>query len=464
MLREWQLECAEKAVQKYKNGQRHFFCQATPGAGKTVLAATVASRLLQDNMIDLVLCFSPSLTVSDGIKTTFAQALNCSFSGGLGSIGQSLTYQSLKFLNDEFWRTLDNYRVFVVFDEIHHCSGTCFEDANTWGQQILLRIQRSATFTLAMSGTPWRSDCLPIVMGEYKDPSGKLLVDYQYTLKRAIEEGICRTPRIVLVDNEQLSVASEGKVESFSSILEMMKQTNTSYQSVIHNKDAMEYLLKLGCRQLAKLRIQSPNAGGLVVAASVNHANMIKNILVQKYYQTVSMVTYRHQEPLAEIEKYRKANTQWIVSVGMISEGTDIPRLQVCCHMSSTKTELYFRQVLGRILRVNSKIKQYAWLFTFAEPNLISFSQRVEEDIPQCCKILRVVGQVEYNIDPNNSILSETASLESHSVSSSEVVWCSKSMSNEKSRKYLQDIQDINEVNFGCFRQRVISAFVDFQT
>ncbi len=114
MLRFWQIECSEKALRKYRQNQNHFFCQATPGAGKTVLAATIASRLLQDDMVDLILCFSPSLTVSDGIKRTFSQFLNCTFNGGLGSIGQSLTYQSIQFLNEEFWQTLRNHRVIIV--------------------------------------------------------------------------------------------------------------------------------------------------------------------------------------------------------------------------------------------------------------------------------------------------------------------------------------------------------------
>lgn len=236
-----------------------------------------------------------------------------------------------------------------------------------------------------MSGTPWRSDSLPIVVSSYTDLDRRLLVDYQYTLKQAITDKVCRAPKIVLVDNEHLSVTSEEKAESFSSILEMIKQTNTSYQSVIHNQVAMEYLLGLGCKKLSEIRGTSPNAGGLVVASSVQHAKTIETILSQKYAQTVSTVTYRHEEPLAEIERYRRNDSQWIVSVGMISEGTDIPRLQVCCHMSSVKTELYFRQVLGRILRVNDSINQQAWLFTFAEQSLIDFSERIEQDIPESC-------------------------------------------------------------------------------
>ncbi|MCC4225968.1 DEAD/DEAH box helicase family protein [Vibrio campbellii] len=457
MLRQWQIECAEKAIQKFRANHQHFFCQATPGAGKTVLAATVASKLLRDDLIDLVLCFSPSLTVADGIKRTFSQTLNCTFNGGLGSIGQSLTYQSIQFLNDEFWQTLRNHRVFVVFDEMHHCSGSDFENANVWGQQVLAKIQGLATYTLAMSGTPWRSDSLPIVMSEYSDPEGKLLVDYQYTLRQAIVDKVCRVPKLVLVDSEHLSVSNDEKVESFSSILEMLKQTKTSYQSVIHNQEAMEYLLGLGCNKLAEIRSHSPNAGGLVVASSVQHAQAIQKILSQKYSQSVSIVTYRHEEPLAEIERYRQSDAQWIVSVGMISEGTDIPRLQVCCHMSAVKTELYFRQVLGRILRVNGIENQQAWLYTFAEQSLIEFSERIEQDIPDSCMFAKIESLIEFESESQRTGLTGHGLLEEREEVKSTLVWSSVISTELNSTGSLSAI---DELRLGAFKQRVISAFL----
>ncbi|MEZ8022390.1 DEAD/DEAH box helicase [Vibrio sp. 1F255] len=457
MLRQWQAECSEKALQKYSSNQQHFFCQATPGAGKTVLAATVASRLLQEDKIDLVLCFSPSLTVSSGIKRTFSQILNCTFNGGLGSIGRSLTYQSIQFLNEEFWLTLRNHRVFVVFDEIHHCSGTDIENANVWGQQVLAKIQGLAMYTLALSGTPWCSDSLPIVLGQYSDPDGILLVDYQYTLKQAIGDKVCRAPKIVLVDNEHLTVTNDEKVESFSSILEMIKQTKASYQSIIHNENAMEYLLGLGCKKLAEIRSRSPTAGGLIVAASVQHAQTIKKVLSEKYAQSVSIVTYRHEEPLAEIERYRRSDTQWIVSVGMISEGTDIPRLQVCCHMSSVKTELYFRQVLGRILRVNGATNQQAWLFTFAEQSLIDYAERIEQDIPESCIYAKWEKFAEAEPDTKRNRLSEKGLLEERGGLSSKLVWNSTTTNTENTDVTLGAF---DELRLGAFRQRVISAFL----
>ncbi|PQJ68233.1 DEAD/DEAH box helicase [Photobacterium angustum] len=457
MLRQWQQECVALALKKFTEGNSHFFCQATPGAGKTVFAASVALELLKKDMIDLVLCFSPSLTIAESIKRTFSRILNCSFYGGLGSIGQSITYQSIPYLKDDFWKTLQNHRVLVVFDEIHHCAGSDIGVANVWGEQILAKVQHLAIYTLAMSGTPWRSDMLPIVMSEYKGSNGQLFVDYQYTLAKAIEDRVCRSPKIVLVDNESLSVTSENKTESFSSILQMLKETKTSYQSVIQNDEAMEYLLGLGCQKLADIRLESPQAGGLVVASSVQHAISIKRILLERYAQTVTVVTYRHDEPLAEIERYRQGNTQWIVSVGMISEGTDIPRLQVCCHISSVKTELYFRQVLGRILRVNEGINQQAWLFTFAEESLITFSERIEQDIPESCMFQKMTNTEILHTKSQRIGLDEIIEVENLGVDgSTNLVWNNKV--DGSSYDYPNVI--IDELLLGTFKQRVISAFL----
>ncbi|AXN02959.1 DEAD/DEAH box helicase [Vibrio anguillarum] len=457
MLRDWQRDCSMRALTKYQGEQSHFFCQATPGAGKTILAAEIAKRLLAGNLIDLVLCFSPTLSVADSIKGTFSKTLHCTFNGGLGSIGQSLTYQSIQFLNDEFWRILTKYRVFVVFDEIHHCSGSEMEGANAWGQQILSKVQGLATYTLALSGTPWRSDSLPIVMAEYSDPDGQLLVDYQYSLKQAIEDRVCRSPKIVLVDNEHLTITGSKEVQSFSSILELLKQTKTSYQSIIHNDEAMEYLLGLGCNKLASIRLESPNAGGLVVAASVQHAKKIQKILVTQFHQSAAIVTYRHDEPLSEINAYRHGNTEWIVSVGMISEGTDIPRLQVCCHISSVKTELYFRQVLGRILRVNDEPNQEAWLFTFAEQSLIEYSERIEQDIPETCLFAKMGQNEAFHIDGSNIRPLQSATSEEDDIVVPTLDWNS-SIKNGTSVDGSNEPFD--ELHLGRFKQRVISAFV----
>ncbi|MCH1924161.1 DEAD/DEAH box helicase family protein [Shewanella sp. C32] len=457
MLRLWQAVCAADALRKFKAGGHHYFCQATPGAGKTTLAAEVALRLVQSDMIDLILCFSPSLIVADGIKRTFENKLNKAFTGGLGAIGQSLTYQALPTLNDEFWAALRHYRVFVVFDEIHHCSGDSHENANTWGQEILSKIQGLATYTLAMSGTPWRTDLLPIVMAQYTDPDGELVVDYQYTLQQTIRDRVCRSPHLVLVDNHHLSLSSfQNGPKSFRSIHEFLTETKSSYQSIIHNQSAIEHLLSLGCAKLAEIRETSSQAGGLVVAASVRHAHSIAKILVEKFSQSVAIATYLDEKPIEEIERFRSSNTQWIISVGMVSEGTDIPRLQVCCHLSSIKTELYFRQVLGRILRVNDASNQEAWLYTFAEASLVSFAEQIEQDIPDSCMFVRLESCIQ-NILPTNGEpknIQPYGTVEPRRGIDVSVASHNSGISEALAKGFCQE-----ELRLGEFKLRVISAF-----
>jgi superfamily II DNA or RNA helicase len=43
-----------------------------------------------------------------------------------------------------------------------------------------------------------------------------------------------------------------------------------------------------------------------------------------------------------------------IISVGMISEGVDIPRLRVLVYLPNARTELAFRQAVGRVVRTTS--------------------------------------------------------------------------------------------------------------
>ncbi|MED6045532.1 diguanylate cyclase, partial [Pseudomonas aeruginosa] len=122
------------------------------------MAAELASRLLEQDRIDLVLCFAPSCQVVEGFRSTFSTVLGRRLDGQIGAVGAAYTYQAMEYRDEGFWQLLDDYRVLVVFDEIHHCAGHDPLLSNAWGQQILHRIQDRAAFTLALSGTPWRSD------------------------------------------------------------------------------------------------------------------------------------------------------------------------------------------------------------------------------------------------------------------------------------------------------------------
>ena len=460
MLRAWQTACLSVVKKHYSQNHKHFFCLATPGAGKSVLAAEVTAYLFDTKQIDFVICFSPSSEVANGIRKTFAKRLNCNFDGVIGSVGCSYTYQNMRFFNDDYWKLLRNNRVLVVFDEIHHCAGSSIEDANVWGQDIVKNIQQQAAFTLALTGTPWRSDLLPIALATYSDPDNKIQCNYTYSLQQAVNDGVCRNPKIVLIDNEEISVTTtKQETKTYNSLKSLLKDPSISYQDLIKHEAVINYIVAQGVSKLATIRQQNSNAAGLIVASSVEHAEQIVMVLTKIFHQSATIVTYKESDAGERISHFRFSNTQWIVSVGMVSEGTDIPRLQVCCHLSRVKTELYFRQVLGRILRVNNSSNQEAWLFTLAEETLSTFANRIDQELPDTCVLIR-----------NNAIANEYFGTEAHKKTGStrpdsqpiaEIDDLLFSWGSNESNQLKTERQEASFLQaFGGFRERVIETFL----
>lgn len=68
--------------------------------------------------------------------------------------------------------------------------------------------------------------------------------------------------------------------------------------------------------------------------------------------------------------------------------GYGYPRLQVCCYLSRIRTELHYRQVLGRVLRRMGESDDQAWLFMLAEPTLRRFAERIADDLPDDLAVL----------------------------------------------------------------------------
>jgi len=73
--------------------------------------------------------------------------------------------------------------------------------------------------------------------------------------------------------------------------------------------------------------------------------------------------------------------------------------VQVCCHLSRIRTELHYRQVLGRILRRSSNADEKAWLYVLAEPALQQYSERLADDLPEDHAVLSVVRASQFECD-----------------------------------------------------------------
>ena len=139
-------------------------------------------------------------------------------------------------------------------------------------------------------------------------------------------------------------------------------------------------------------------------------------------------MTYKEDMPSDLIRDYRTSNEEWIISVGMISEGTNIPRLQVCCHLTNIKTEMHYRQILGRTLRVTSSPDQSAILYMLAEPKLVEYAYRVNQDIPDGVDIVQFeTFDMDFKSDSNSRSNSNITLNKSDTISSE-----AKSVKNDK--------------------------------
>lgn len=400
-LRKWQSECIESAILKYKSGKKHFLALATPGAGKTIMAATLAHQMYELGLIDLVLCFTPSTIVSSDFGDELATQFDNDFNGKVGSLGDAFTYQKLGKLGSDTWKLFDRYKVFVIFDEIHHCAGSSTHDCNVWGAAILENIRDKAAFTISLSGTPWRSDSLPIALSSYCD-SQEIQCDYVYSLKQAIKDGVCRVPQIVAIDNDKIVVSRNDEQNVYNSFSTLLTEKATSYSKVVTDDVLIKEVTSRAILKLNEIRQVNNNAGGLVVASSIEHARRIKMIMLSEFGKQGEIVTTSEEKPTLKIKQFRNSFDEWLISVGMVSEGTNIPRLQVCCNLTNVTTEMYYRQIFGRVLRKTNSLNQEAIMFMPAQPQLINYAERMCHDIPSAVskiKIEKMVEPIETELD-----------------------------------------------------------------
>ena len=95
------------------------------------------------------------------------------------------------------------------------------------------------------------------------------------------------------------------------------------------------------------------------------------------------LVTSRDPLAHARLEAFRQSSTAWIVAVGMVAEGVDIPRLRVGCYLSHIRTEQHFRQVLGRIIRRQGEGDPDCYFYALNDTRLAQMARRLSDDLPE---------------------------------------------------------------------------------
>lgn len=360
-LRPWQ---ARELRRFSSSSDTNFLLEATPGAGKTVFALTVARRMLNEGMIRRVIVVCPT----SHLRRQWADAglefdihLNPKFANGDGALspdytGIAVTYASL-VTGAQIVRRLCTVPSLVVLDEVHHCAE---EGHSAWGRTIGDAFSDVAVRRLLLSGTPFREDGRRIPFVRYE--GGRADPDAVYRYSDAIEDGVCRPVEFLAFDGEMQWREVTGKtVTSLLSAAEKAKDERRAFRSALMPDGAwMSDVLTAADSRLTSYREEDPEAGGLVIANDIDSAHAYARILHRICGQDPVVVVSRDNgedeagapNPSQLIKNFSKnTSVRWLVAVRMVSEGVDIPRLAVGVYATSTWTEMFFRQAVGRFVR-----------------------------------------------------------------------------------------------------------------
>lgn len=379
--RAWQQEFKE-AFDAMPQGQRDFLLVAVPGGGKTKasLHAFHAWKRAGHDRICLIVTPSSNLVeqwADDAAKTFGLELQTSDLGAGKGFKenfqGGACTYQWL--VNNQQWvRVLLHSRpVFVILDEIHHCGSE-----NNWGDAVRSACH-AAKIRLLLSGTAWRSDRTRIPFVEY-DSDGRVRPSFEYGPVEALTDGVIREVTFVPSKAEVVEAVS-GEVFTFNK-----EQTDEEAEGMLTRLlwdagDFCEKELRQAHEQLMTTRSEGhADAAGLVVCLNQEHAQKIATLLARVTGTQPVVVVSSDDNAANKIKDFRASKQPWIVSVRMVSEGTDIKRLMVLVLLTNIATELHFRQVVGRIQRRRGEGDVLAHVFMPAHPAFIRYSTTMRDE------------------------------------------------------------------------------------
>jgi superfamily II DNA or RNA helicase len=123
------------------------------------------------------------------------------------------------------------------------------------------------------------------------------------------------------------------------------------------------------------------DASGLIIAIDQDHAREIAKLMHRTINCEPVLAISDEPEASSKIKAFASGNSRRIVAVRMISEGVDIPRLRVAVYATNVTSELFFRQAVGRLLRVVDEIEeQSAYLYIPAVEPLLHHARTIKEE------------------------------------------------------------------------------------
>jgi superfamily II DNA or RNA helicase len=396
---QWQTENLNKYLMSTTTGINHqqfYLLEACPGAGKTVGTGKIAKSLFDDNQIDFAIAVVPSIEPKYNFLRDWKKYLNLEITVIETEIrgprppsqyqGAVLTYQHLITMLDTFriWASR-GVRLHITLDEIHHLVLN-----RAWGDAAAQLVSLAATTSVGVTGTGFRTEGERIAFVKYSD-DGKTIADHCYPYRAGVRDGIVK-PVTFWTENGGIIIddvfQSELKISDAATDQEIHDLADTIFRPV-WDGGWLQTVIERCHDDLQRDRLyRDPSAGLLLVARpgtddadEERHVRLLATFASRVFGESIPSVFHDDKDAVALIERFRHSQTPAIAAINMISEGVDIRRLSHLIMARYTGSELFFRQLIGRIIRAsNPQEPGEAKAYIPAFPRLLQFAARMEEE------------------------------------------------------------------------------------
>ena len=380
-LRAWQ---SAAMTDYFSRSPQDYLAVATPGAGKTTFALSVAAELLGRRVVDRITVVAPT----EHLKLQWAEAagragipIDPTYSAGKGRtsqdyVGIAVTYAGVAVNPLAMRIRTDNYKTLVILDEVHHAG-----DALSWGEGVREAFQ-PARRRLALTGTPFRSDINPIPFVSYApgdDGIPRSVADFTYGYAHALADQVVRPVLFMAYSGEM-----QWRTRAGDEVAARLGEPLTADLNAQALRTALDptgswipAVLGAADSRLTEVRRHVPDAGGLVIATDQDSARAYAALLRQISGEAPIVVLSDEKAASKKISKFTDSEARWMVAVRMVSEGVDVPRLAVGVYATTTSTPLFFSQAVGRFVRARHR-GETASIFVPSVPNLLGYAAELE--------------------------------------------------------------------------------------
>ena len=383
-LRQWQRE----ALDSYWDAQpQDYLVSATPGAGKTTFALTLAQRLLSTKVINRVIVVVPT----DHLRTQWADAatvLGLSLDPKLknadgpvrkDTLGYVTTYAQVAGHPMLHRARTQNARTLVILDEVHHAG-----DGLSWGEAVSEAFLPAAR-RLCLTGTPFRTksdERIPFVRYDESDEGALSIADYAYGYREALADAVVRPVVFAAYSGTSRWMNSAGEVLTASLTGVGTKSAEDRAWRTALNPEGrwISHVVAAADSRLTDIcESGSPDAGALMLATDQETARAYAKVVKSVTGRAPVLVLSDDPKSGKRIEAFTSSSDRWLVAVKQVSEGVDIARLAVCVWACSFRTPLFFAQAVGRVVRAR-KPTETATVFLPAVRPLLALAASMEEE------------------------------------------------------------------------------------